>query len=124
MQLRKITPEQSDKEYYTSHGGLTLLGQAIQLAGLEDRLEALGRRRGISHGDIVKSYLGLLSSGKSDFEAAEGARVTMPISTPRLASSGWLRHRAFANAWTSRPWSMRAPSTKPPSCFSSGSGRR
>ena len=74
MQLRKITPEQSDKECYTSHGGLTLLGQAIRLAGLEQQLQALRKCRGISHGDIVKSYLGLLSIGKSDFEAAEGAR--------------------------------------------------
>jgi hypothetical protein len=36
MQLRKITPEQSDKECYTSHDGLTLLGQAIRLAGLRN----------------------------------------------------------------------------------------
>jgi hypothetical protein len=34
MQPRKITPKQSDKECYTSHGGLTLLGQAIRLARL------------------------------------------------------------------------------------------
>jgi len=39
MQLRKIIPEQPTKECYTSHGGLTLLGQAIQLAGLEQQLE-------------------------------------------------------------------------------------
>ena len=97
MQLRKITPEQSDKEYYTSHGGLTLLGQAIQLAGLEQRLQALGICRGIGHGDIVKSYLGLLSIGKSDFEAAEGARKDeyfhAALGIERVASAPRLRQR-------------------------------
>ncbi len=97
MQLRKITPEQSDKECYTSHGGLTLLGQAIRLAGLEQQLQALGKCRGIGHGDIVKSYLALLSIGKSDFEAAEGARKDdyfhAALGIERVASAPRLRQR-------------------------------
>lgn len=72
VKLRKITAEQSEKEFYTSHGGLTLLGQAIELAQLKPRLAARGPYRRIRHGDILKTYLGLLGIGKSDFEAAEG----------------------------------------------------
>ena len=34
MKLRPIIPEQSTKEFYTSHGGLTFLGQAIKIKGL------------------------------------------------------------------------------------------
>jgi len=74
MVLRKIHLEQSDTEIFTSHGGLTLLGQALELARLETRLEALGPYRGISHADILKTYLGLLCIGKSDFEAATAMR--------------------------------------------------
>ncbi len=74
MKLRKINTEQSTKEFYTSQGGLTLLGQAIELARLKQQLAALGSCRGISHGDILKTYLGLLGISKSDFEAAEGTR--------------------------------------------------
>ena len=74
MVLRKIHLEQSDKEIFTSHGGLTLLGQALELTRLDTQLNSLGRYQGMSHGDILKTYLGLLCTGKSDFEAAEGAR--------------------------------------------------
>ena len=74
MVLRKIHLEQSDKEIFTSHGGLTLLGQALGLARLDTQLKSLGRYQGMSHDDILKTYLGLLCTGKSDFEAAEGAR--------------------------------------------------
>lgn len=74
MKLRPILLEQSGKEFYTSHSGLTFLGQAIRLSSLEHRLTALGRYVGISHKDMVATYLGLLCQGKSDFEAAEGVR--------------------------------------------------
>lgn len=74
MVLRKIHLEQSNTEIFTSHGGLTLLGQSLELARLEAQLKSLGRYAGMSHDDILKTYLGLLCTGKSDFEAAEGAR--------------------------------------------------
>jgi len=74
MVLRKIQLEQSGKEIFTSHGGLALLGQSIALARLQERLEPLGRYRGMSHLDMLKTYLGLLCVGKSDYEAAEGVR--------------------------------------------------
>ncbi len=50
------------------------MGQAIRISCLEQLLNALGKCSGISHGDIVKSYLGHLGIAKSDFEASEGNR--------------------------------------------------
>ncbi len=97
MSLRTINPEQSTKFFYTSHGGLTFLGQAMELARLGDQLKALGGYRGISHADIVKSYLGLLGIGKSDFEAIEGMRdddyFRAALGIERIPSSARLRQR-------------------------------
>lgn len=102
MKLRPIVPEQSTKEFYTSHGGLTFLGQAIALAGLERRLAALGPYRGISHLDILKTYLGLLCQGKSDFEAAEGVRsdsyFQASLAIEQAVSSARLRQRMDESA--------------------------
>ena len=42
MVLRRIHLEQSDTEIFTSHGGLTLLGQALELARLDHQLRTLG----------------------------------------------------------------------------------
>ena len=97
MKRSPIIPEQSCKDFYTSHGGLTFLGQAIELSGLEGRLAALGPYRGISHRDMAKTYLGLLGMGKSDFEAAEGVRndtyFQAALGVERAPSSARLRQR-------------------------------
>lgn len=69
--MKRFIIEQSDRELYTSHSGLALVGAAL------NRFVDLGRslkqaqplRHGISHGDIARSYLGLLCQGKSDFDA-------------------------------------------------------
>lgn len=97
MKPRTIIPEQSSKEFITSHSGLTLLGQAIKLSRLDEQLKLLGRYRGISHADIVKTHLGLLGIGKSDFEAAEGMRADEffqeALGIDRVPSSARLRQR-------------------------------
>ena len=97
MKLRPIIPEQSGKEFYTSHAGLTFLGQAIKISRLDEQLSPLGSYRGIGHGDIVKTYLGLLGIGKSDFEAAEGPRAEgyfqAALGIERAPSSARLRQR-------------------------------
>ena len=41
VKLRKINLEQSNTEIFTSHGGLTLLGQSLELARLETQLKSL-----------------------------------------------------------------------------------
>jgi hypothetical protein len=97
MKLRPIKPEQSNKEFFTSHSGLSLLGLAIKLSRLDEQLQHLGRYRGISHVDIVKTYLGLLAIGKNDFEAAENMRedkfFQAALGIERVPSSSRLRQR-------------------------------
>jgi len=73
--MKKIVIEQSSKAFYSNHSGLALVGNLINgYTSLCDRLEkeVPGQPR-ISHGDVVKAYVGLLCLGKSDFEAVGGA---------------------------------------------------
>ena len=62
--------EQSDEELYTAHTGLAIVGQCLnRFTTLERRLKKVGKCKGISHADILRSYAGLLCIGKSDYEA-------------------------------------------------------
>ena len=68
MKRFKIERSESD---IISHSGLTLIGQAVKryttLSG--ELTKNVPLRHGTSHADILKTYLGLLSIGKNDFEA-------------------------------------------------------
>lgn len=68
-----ITQSEAD---LTSNAGLALVGRALdrytELRRTVDRELAL--RHGISHGDVLASYIGLLCLGKNDFEAINGQR--------------------------------------------------
>ncbi len=70
--MRRFIIEECDSNI-TPHSGLALVGAAInrhtQLVPQLDGMIPL--RHGISHSDLIKSYLGLLSIGKNDFEAAQ-----------------------------------------------------
>jgi hypothetical protein len=75
--MKRFILEQSDDEFYTSHSGLALAGLCI------NRYSNLSRMVGhkmdktsnlISHIDILRSYLGLLCIGKSDYEAITSMR--------------------------------------------------
>ena len=73
--MRKIVIEKSDTEFYTAHSGLTLVGLLINgHTELCRRLDRLPGTPSVSHADVVKSYLGLLCVGKSDFEAVAGVQ--------------------------------------------------
>lgn len=74
--MKRFILEQSEQEFYTSHSGLALVGACLnRLVDLDGELKrAMPLRHGISHGDIAKSYLGLLCQGKSDFEAIDQFR--------------------------------------------------
>jgi hypothetical protein len=65
-------------EHLTSHSGLALIGalmNRIELGALVDAVTLLGcREPKISHGDVVKSMIGLLCLGKPDYEAIEAFR--------------------------------------------------
>lgn len=74
MRLKPLRLEQSPRRIFTANAGLALLGEAIRVAQLEAAVASLGPYRGASHAEVLTTYLGLLTLGKSDFEAAEGAR--------------------------------------------------
>lgn len=73
--MRRFIIERLDADF-TSHSGLALVGMALNrhsgLPKAVDRKVAL--RHGIAHSDVLRSYIGLLSLGKSDFEAVENVR--------------------------------------------------
>ena len=48
------------REELTSSAGLGLIGAAIKKSGLRDKLKKLSFHHGISHFDILVSYIGLL----------------------------------------------------------------
>ena len=74
--MKRLILEQSDEEFYTSHSGLALAGACI------NRYSDLGRYVGrvakgsdhIAEIDILRSYLGLLCLGKSDYQAIAAMR--------------------------------------------------
>ena len=74
--MKRFIIEQSDEEFYTSHSGLALIGLCInrysELSKVINRkMDEHGNL--ISHSDLLRSYLGLLCLGKSDYEA-----ITLP----------------------------------------------
>jgi hypothetical protein len=97
MVIRKIKLEQSSTEIYTSNAGLTLIGQCIQLSSLESSPFKKQQQSGISHSDILKSYLSMACLGKSDFEAIENYRqdgyLQEVVGINHVPSSSRLRQR-------------------------------
>ena len=84
--------------HITSHAGLILVGQCLEAA----RLELLDKKFPAPKGqmptsDIVKSYVGLLALGKSDFDAIEPFRndrfFREALQIGRVPSSAWMRQR-------------------------------
>lgn len=73
--MRRFIIEESDADV-VSHSGLALVGLALNRhGGLPKAVDQqVTLRHGISHGDVLRSYVGLLSIGKSDFEAVENVR--------------------------------------------------
>jgi len=69
--MKRLIIEQSSTETYTSHSGLALVGLCLnQLGGFFKTLKVnIPFHHGTSHLDLIKSYLGILCLGKSDFEA-------------------------------------------------------
>lgn len=72
--MKRFIIEQSKKEFYTSHSGLALVGLCINRycalpAKAKKALTLTKGSNGIGLDDILRSYLGLLSLGQSDYEA-------------------------------------------------------
>lgn len=87
----------------TSNAGLALVGQYFKLldfGGLDRQFPMMGQ--GISNSDVVKSYLGLLVQGKSDFDAIEAFRgddfFRRSLKLSSVPSSPTLRQRMNTHA--------------------------
>ena len=72
--MRRFEIVRSNRDTLTSHSGLALVGRALRHTCLDRDLKAIPLRHGIAHADCVKSYVGLLCTAKSDFDAIENKR--------------------------------------------------
>lgn len=82
-----FTLQQSRTEVYTPHGGLALVGHCLNRhTSLTKTARTVVKRHGIPNIELIRTYLGLITLGKSDFEAAEPVR-TDPFSNLLWASS-------------------------------------
>lgn len=73
--MRTFKVEQSKTEITTPHGGLALIGHCLnQQTSLRKTARTITKRHGIPTIELIRTYLGLMCLGKSDFEAAESAR--------------------------------------------------
>lgn len=102
--MRRFIIEKSNDEFYTSHSGLALVGLCLnRFTSLAKRLaDVAPLLKGISHADVVKSYIGLLSIGKSDYEAVTGFREDRSfkesLAVKDVPSEGTLRQRLEEHA--------------------------
>jgi len=111
--MRHFIIEQSASNI-TSHSGLSLIGLAVnrhtRLGQQLDR--TLPLRHGIRHSDLLKSYIGLLSIGKNDFEAIDARRddefFKAALDIGRVPSVERLRQRMDERAEDYLPLVMEA----------------
>ena len=94
---------QSAKLNLTSYSGLGLIGQCCQAAQVELVIDPrLPVSQGMKTSDVVKSMIGLLSLGKSDFEAIEPFRSDRffkeALGLSKVPGSVWIRQRLDAKA--------------------------
>jgi hypothetical protein len=108
--MKRFILEQSDDEFYTSHSGLALIGLCInRFSNLPQQVakKMTGRQDKISHTDIVRSMLGLLCLGKSDYEAISAMRdddyFKQSLGIRGVPSPERLRQRLDENAETLLP---------------------
>lgn len=102
MILRTFQLSQSQTEHYTSNVGLSLIGRCIKLSQLDGLMPKKFQLHGITDTDLLKSYLGLISLGKSDFDAIENYRddgfFHQALGIQRVPSSPSLRQRMDKDA--------------------------
>lgn len=73
--MKKFIIERSEDEFYTSHSGLALVGLGVnRFTKLSGKLKRAMPDKPISNIDVLRSYIGLLALGKSDFEAITDMR--------------------------------------------------
>ena len=68
--MRKFKLVQSKTEVITTHGGLALIGHCSnQMTTFHKTSRYVAKRHGIANIDHIRTYMGLVCLGKSDFEA-------------------------------------------------------
>lgn len=73
--MKRFQIVQSARDFYTSHSGLALIGLAINRhTGLKKTLRSVSKRHGIPNVDLIRTFVGQLCLGKSDFDAVENVR--------------------------------------------------
>jgi hypothetical protein len=81
----------------TSHSGLSIIGQCIEIAGVDSIDGRFPTTLGMRTSDVVKSYLGLLCLGMSDYDAIENFRRDKPfqqlLTLQKVPSAATLRQR-------------------------------
>ena len=74
--MKRFILEQSKTEFYTSHSGLALIGQFInRFTSLGKTNRTIKKRHGIPNIELLRSFLGLLCLGKSDYDTLENHRA-------------------------------------------------
>ena len=102
--MKRFIIEQSDTEFYTPNAGLALVGLALnRYTTLAPSLaRAVPTQDVISHVEVLKSYCGLLSEGKSDFVAIEQHRADEffreSLGNKHVPSEGTMRQRMDEHA--------------------------
>lgn len=110
--MKRFIIEQSDKEFYTSHSGLALIGLCLNKlcslpAKAKEAFPVSSGSNGIGLDDIVRSYVGLLALGQSDYEAITNKReddyFRQSLGIGKVPSAETLRQRLDEAASGLRP---------------------
>ena len=100
--MKRFIIEQSDKEFYTSHSGLALIGLGINRysalpAAARKAFPVTNGTNGIGLDDILRSYVGMLSLGQTDYEAVTNKRddnyFKQSLGIKKVPSTETLRQR-------------------------------
>jgi len=110
--VKRFIIERSEKEFYTSHSGLVLIGLGINRYS---KIPAAARKafpvgkgtNGIGLDDILRSYVGMLSLGQTDYEAVSNKRdddyFKQSLGIQKVPSAETLRQRFDELAEELRP---------------------
>jgi len=101
--MPRFEVKQTSKLNLTSYSGLALIGQCCQAAQVEAVIDPrLPVSQGMRTSDVVKSMVGLLTLGKSDFEAIEPFRTDRffkeSLGLSKVPGSVWIRQRLDAKS--------------------------
>ena len=81
----------------TSHAGLSIIGQCFEIAGVDSIDSRFPTTLGMRTSDVIKSYLGLLCLGMSDYDAVENFRRDKPfqqlLTLQKVPSAATLRRQ-------------------------------